>query len=298
MRTKKVVSAVIPTIEGIIGMANYGPTATVFSVGRNHTVQQYDINPVVTPSLVAQCHHVLANLPPSPPNSIEEQKQAGMADARSSRGSTSAMPVFLEAASSEDEGGHGKSPLARISQEIDALEDEMRDIVPPLGSPVSSLSSVTSSTRSSGRRSAPRQQRRAQPQPEQRSTRKAPSIYSNASAAQSETTFFSSGSSMRSGSIASGRESVSLRSVSSAASATSARHGTSRLRQEILRSPDESKQTMMMDLFPFVKARLSDVQFRSPEYQGLSVDDLRLQMLSIVFGWEDDIEDLIHDERK
>ncbi|KAF2093116.1 hypothetical protein NA57DRAFT_69465 [Rhizodiscina lignyota] len=287
VRTKKVVSVAVPTIDGIIGMANFGPTATVFTLGRGHTVQQYDINPANTPMLVREAHHVLANLPPSPPNSIEEQRAAER-NSKGSRGSGSAMPVFLEAVSSEDEGPQGMSPLAKISQEIDAIEDEMRDQVPPMASPVSSRSSVTSSTRSSGRRSGGSRHRN-----DRTTSRKAPSIYSSTSGAQSETTFFSSGSSIRSGSLASGRESVSLRSVSSAASS---RHGTSRLRQELLRSPDEAKQTKLMDLFPYVKARLSEVEFRSPRYEGLSVDDLRLQMLSIVFGWDEDIEDLIHDE--
>lgn len=282
----------VPTLDGVIGMANFGPTATVFSIGRGYTVQQYDINPNSTPTMVATAHHVLANLPPSPPSSIEEQQRQqlqqqqqqheDLQSLRSRSGSVPQMPVYLDAASSEDEATNAMSPLAKIAQETQEMEDELRDTVMPLGSPVSSKSSVTSSTRSSGRRQQTRQRYGGQP-------KQSPSVYSQNT--QSETTVFSASSAR---SATSGRESVSLRSVSSNASS---RHGSSRLRQEILRSPDESKQTMMMDLFPFTKARLTEVDFRAPKYEGLSVDDLRVQMLSTVFDWDDDIEMLIRDER-
>ena len=56
-----------------------------------------------------------------------------------------------------------------------------------------------------------------------------------------------------------------------------------------------------MDLFPYTKARLSEVRFRPPQYPTNSAatpDILRKEMLSVVFGWEHDIESLIRDERE
>ena len=81
------------------------------------------------------------------------------------------------------------------------------------------------------------------------------------------------------------------------ASMTSAgrRSRGSRLRQEVLLSP-ESKY---VDLFPRTRARLSTVQYKPPralDQENTTADDLRRQMLDVVFGWEDDIEPLIRDE--
>lgn len=279
----------MPTVDGVIGMANFGPTATVFTLGPRYTVQQYDINPNSIPVMVATAHHVLSDLPPSPPNSVEElQRNRQHAHQRSHDASShqnprggplSQMPVYLDAASSEDETA-GMSPLAKIAQEQPEYHEELRDQVPPLASPVSSKGSISSSNKSSQHRGHTR--RRAGSQ-----SKTGTSIYSHAT--QSESTLFSEKSSVRS------RETDSMRSGSST---TSSRHGGSRLRQEILRSPEEAKQGVMLDLFPYTKSRLSDVHFRTPKYDGLSVDDLRIQMLSTVFGWEDDIESLIRDERK
>lgn len=197
------------------------------------------------------------------------------------------MPVFLEHTGASEDETKQASPLAKIAQEQDPLDvEELRDQVPPLASPVSSKSSSVS-TRSSGRRSGRSRVGERH--------KKQPSLYSNQSATRSETTIFSGVSSIRSGSHVSGKDSVSTRSVSSA---TSSRHGSSRLRHQILRSPEEAKALNIVDLFPFTKSRLSEVPFTSPRYEGLSVDDLRSQMLSIVFGWDGDIEELIRDERK
>lgn len=69
----------------------------------------------------------------------------------------------------------------------------------------------------------------------------------------------------------------------------------SRLRQEVLLSP-ESKY---VDLFPRTRARLSTVQYKPPrtlDQENTNADELRRQMLDVVFGWEDDIEPLIRDE--
>lgn len=70
----------------------------------------------------------------------------------------------------------------------------------------------------------------------------------------------------------------------------------SRLRQEVLRSPEASKY---VDLFPRTRARLSTITYKQPQtldQEGLGPDELRRQMLDVVFGWDDDIEPLIRDE--
>ncbi|KAF2842229.1 hypothetical protein M501DRAFT_927118 [Patellaria atrata CBS 101060] len=277
VRTKKVTFETIPTIDGVIAINNYGPTATLFTLGRNHTVQQYDVNPSSNPMLVASAQHVPANAPPSPPNSIEERKeQTTAASSKAAPVVAPALPLYLEQ-SSEDEGA--MSPLQKIAQEMDALEEERRDRLAPL-SPVSSRASSVSSRSSHGSRSRQREVNRWE-KPTMSST--------SSTVSGSEGTMFSSGVSLRSG-----HESISIRSVSST---TSSKYASSGLRKEILRSPDEAKKLEAMDLFPFVKARLSEVVFKTPSYgQQRSPDDLRRQMLSVVFGWDDDIESLIRDE--
>ena len=86
-------------------------------------------------------------------------------------------------------------------------------------------------------------------------------------------------------------------SVPSPASTRSTRKG-SRLKQEVLPSPEDKP---ISDLFPYIRARLSDVPYkpmRPFDESRLTPSDLRRQMLNVVFGWEEDIEDLIRDERK
>jgi hypothetical protein len=52
-------------------------------------------------------------------------------------------------------------------------------------------------------------------------------------------------------------------------------------------------------LFPFARNRINALPYTSPrrmDEENSTPDQLRRQMLSIVFGWEADIEDLIRDE--
>lgn len=159
---------------------------------------------------------------------------------------------------------------------MDQLEEERRDHVGPL-SPVSSRGSQSSRSSGSGRG------------PRYRFDK--PSLTSR-SKSSGGTIFSASNSSY----VGTSRESVSIRSTSSAASS---RYGSSHLRKEVLRSPDESNRTKNMDLFPFTKARLGDVPYRNTQLgPDRTPDDLRQNMLRVVFGWENDIEELIRDERK
>lgn len=272
VRTKNVTHEPVPTIEGITAITNYGPTATMFTLGRNHTVQQYDLanSP---PMLVANVQHVPANAPPSPPNSIEEEKDKQRAAAAANERAASGFASQIEPESSEDEGSV-MSPLQRIAREMDQLHDERRDLVGPL-SPVSSKASVSSRSSDGGHRQV-RQDKFATGRTSVKSG------YSG--------TAFSAGSSIKTG-----HESISIRSFSSAASS---QPKSSNLRHQIFRSPDTPSQTGPTDLFPMVKARLSVVEFRPPKYDPShnTPDSLRIEMLSTVFGWDDDIESLIRDE--
>lgn len=276
VRTKRVSYEPVPTIDGVAAICNYGPTATLFTMGRNYSVQQYDLNPSGAPVMVANVQHHPANTPPSPPNSLDEKKKK--------KSETPVVPskvtkhIRLESDSSEGEGANVISPLQKIAQEMDQLEEERRDRVGPL-SPVSSRGSQSSRS-SGGSRGA--RYRYDKPLQSTRSTK----------SSGGTGTVFSSGTSSF---VGTSRESISIRSASSA---TSSRFGGSGLRKEVLRSPDELLRTKNMDLFPFTKARLSDVPYRNPQLgPDRSPDDLRQNMLRVVFGWENDIEELIRDER-
>jgi hypothetical protein len=274
VRTKRVSYETVPTVDNVAAICNFGPTASLFTMSRNYGVQQYDLNPSGTPTLVQNVQHPPANTPPSPPHSLDEQDKTGKTPLTAQP--KSAVHVLIESESSEGEGASVLSPLQKIAQEMDQLEEERRDRVGPL-SPVSSRGSQSSRSSGSGR--APRYRYDK------------PSV--TRSSKSSGGTVFSSGNSSF---LGNSRESISIRSTSSTASA---RYGTSQLRKEVLRSPDETHRTQNMDLFPFTKARIGDVPYRNSQLgPERSPDDLRQNMLRVVFGWENDIEELVRDERK
>ncbi|CAO2650277.1 Nn.00g015690.m01.CDS01 [Neocucurbitaria sp. VM-36] len=277
VRTKRVSYEVVPTLDGVAAICNYGPTATLFTIGRNFSIQQYDLNPSNGPAtMVANIQHAPANTPPSPPSSLDEQKMQ-METPITAHPIKAAPQLLADSESSADEGAV-MSPLQKIAQEMDQLEEERRDRVGPL-SPVSSRGSQSSRSSGGGRALRYRYDR-----PSHGSVRSSKSSGGTG-------TVFSSGTSSH---ASTSRESISIRSISSAASS---RYGSSALRKEVLRSPDESKRTQAMDLFPFTKARLSDVPFRPTDLGSeRSPDDLRLNMLKVIFGWDNDIDELIRDE--
>ncbi|KAK3677917.1 hypothetical protein LTR78_002012 [Recurvomyces mirabilis] len=280
VRTKRVTFEVIPTADGIVAMANFGATATLFTLGRNHTVQQYDVTPGKEPMQVCSVAHPPSNTPPTPPTDFESHSRRKNSITRSS----SRLPTTESLGgteSSADEGG-ALSPLQKIAKEmdtLDALESELRDKITPL-SPSSKASSVSSKSS--------RESRRARRY-----------LYDLPDSSRASTTTGYNGTEFSQGEILkrSGHESMSIRSVSSLASRP--QHvRTSSLRREVMRSPDELTQYAAMDLFPFTKARLREVDFRTPHYgDGLRTADLlQREMLSTVFGWHEDIRSLIEDE--
>ena len=240
--------------------------------------------------MVANVQHAPANTPPSPPVSLDEQRQIHLqleeepvtAHPVTAHPIKSAPQMLLASEASEDEDAV-MSPLQKIANELVELEEERRDRVGPL-SPVSSRGSQSS--RSSG--GSGRQPRYRYDRPSWGTAR---SLRSAASGTTG--TVFSSGESSYAGGAS--QASVSIRSGTSAAA--SSRYGSSALRKEVMRSPDESKKTQKMDLFPFTKARLADVPFRPTEMgPERTPNDLRRNLLKVVFGWENDIDELIRDE--
>ncbi|KAA8652822.1 uncharacterized protein ATNIH1004_001731 [Aspergillus tanneri] len=59
VRTKHVTSEPIPTVDNPRGFASYGPTATLFTLGPQYTVQQYDLE---NPAMVANVQHLPAGV--------------------------------------------------------------------------------------------------------------------------------------------------------------------------------------------------------------------------------------------
>ncbi|KAK0652175.1 hypothetical protein B0T16DRAFT_323778 [Cercophora newfieldiana] len=277
VRTKHVTYDTIPTLENVRGLAVYGPGASLFTLGANNTVQQFDLN--APAMLVANVQHPANLLPPSPPISLEEQDKsnAGLSETEST------ASIAIHADLSEEEQ---MSPLARLVKGgIDSDAERYRT-----ASPVSSRSrssvSISSSSSQTPARGYPGSVR--------------------SRGGMTEHTYISAGSSLtsaaqsyrdRGGDRGAQRESFSTNSsISMGSSHYRSRHRPSRLRNEIPRSPEDSR---VMDLFKFTKSRLQDVPFKAPfsgDTSHLTNDDLRRQMLSTIFGWNKGVDELIRDE--
>ncbi|KAI9158638.1 hypothetical protein HJFPF1_06636 [Paramyrothecium foliicola] len=280
VRTKHVTFDSIPTLEHVKSLAVYGPGATLFTIGPNSTVQQFDLNsPAI---MVANVQHPVNLLPPSPPNSIEEP---GIKSAHStttihtSESETSSIPI--ENGVSESDEDH-LSPFARIAL---GQGQESGNETYESASPVSSRSAVSSRSKSStGSRTPGRYQG------------------SLRSRGLTENTYISAGSSLKSSTIGKREQDnysmgYTIASTSGPSMASSSRsHKPSRLRNEVPRSPDDNK---VHDLFKYTRTRLTDIPYKPPmnlDNTRLTNDDLRRQMLSTIFGWHKEIEDLIRDE--
>lgn len=277
MRTKHVTYESVPTLEHVRGLAVFGPGATLFTLGRSNTAQQFDLNS--PPQLVANVQHPANILPPSPPVSIEEQKKQKGKETPPAE--LSAIPINVDVSESDEDH---MSPLARIAREMDKLEvEENKQNEPDRAatlSPVSSRSYASMSSKSSA---------------ESRNYRKHTSTMSRG---MSDATSMSMGSSLHSSHApSSSRDSLSMGSMSShSQSSHRSRPRASRLRQEVLRSPEEKQ---VVDLFKFTKSRLSDVNREGVQIldnSHLTNDELRRHMLRVVFGWHGEVDALIQDE--
>ena len=292
VRTKHVTYESVPTLDHVKGLAVYGPGATLFTLGRSNTAQQFDLNS--PPGMVANVQHPANLLPPSPPVSIEEQKKQNASAAKPST-ELSSVPINIDISESDEDH---MSPLARIARKMDKQEQERVELGTDRTDTLSPASSRSVASSNSGvsinsRSSAGSQKHHG---------------YHNHSSVvsrgMSEGTTMSIGSSLHSirepslTSFGSSRDSLSMSSLSSQSVHSSHRSRTrgSQLRQEVLRSPEEAKVT---DLFKFTKSRLSDVPYRHPQVLDnthLTNNDLRRQMLSTIFGFDGDADALVRDE--
>ncbi|KYK55357.1 uncharacterized protein DCS_07320 [Drechmeria coniospora] len=283
VRTKHVTSDSIPTLEYVKGLAVYGPGASLFTVGKSGTVQQFDLN---SPSImVANVQHPANLLPPSPPVSVEEPggkpaQSCAVVQSSESDHSSSSVPVDMGVSESDEDQ---MSPFARFSQR--RAPDAGSERAHRSTSPISSRSDPSSISRSSNGARTP--------------GRPSGSLRSRG---LSDHTYISAGSPLMSSVV--GRKdadghlmgySLSITTAPSMASSRS-RQRPSRLRNEVPRSPDDGK---VHDLFKFTRTRLSDIPYKHPmrpDNSRLTNDDLRRQMLRTIFGWHEEIEDLIQDE--
>lgn len=192
-----------------------------------------------------------------------------------------APPVPVSRGSDEHRGAVTLSTIQNTANEMASI-DHARQLREEMASPTLSSTSRTSRTDTMSSRSS---NHRAYP-------RHVPSVSSRA---QSGTTFSTVSPSMV------GRDSLYSGTTSmyqSTASISSAgrRSKGSRLRQEVLRSPERE----YIDLFPRTKMRLGNMSYQQQpqplDQENLTPDELRRRMLEVVFGWEDDIEPLIRDE--
>lgn len=279
VRTKHVTFDSIPTLEHIRGVAVYGPGATLFTLGPNGTVQQFDLN---SPSImVANVQHPVSLLPPSPPNSEETAERSIHSATTIHTSESDASSIPLEMSVSESDEDH-LSPLARITRrQAQDSGNETYESASPVSSRsgLSSLSKSSAGSRTPGRHGG-----------------------SMRSRGMSEHTYISSGTTVQSSTVGK-REpdnysmgySFGTTSVPSMTSSRS-RQRPSRLRHEVPRSPDDNK---VHELFKYTRTRLSDIPYKHPmnaDNSRLTNDDLRRQMLSTIFGWHQEVEDLIRDE--
>ncbi|EGR45918.1 uncharacterized protein TRIREDRAFT_67350 [Trichoderma reesei QM6a] len=279
VRTKHVTKDSIPTLEHVKGLAVYGPGASLFTLGPNNTVQQFDLNsPAI---MVANVQHPAGVLPPSPPTSEETGGRSVHSATTIHTSESESSSVPLEMGISESDDDH-LSPFQRLAKRN---APEARHEVYDTGSAASSQSGVSSLSKSSASSRTP--------------GRQASSLRSRG---MTEGTYISAGSSMKTSTVGQ-REAdnysmgYTLPSTSGPSLASSrSRHRPSRLRHEVPRSPDEAN---VQDLFKYTRSRLSDLPYKHPmptQRSHPTNDDLRRQMLSTIFGWNKEVEDLIRDE--
>ncbi|KPI38391.1 uncharacterized protein AB675_12056 [Cyphellophora attinorum] len=236
VRTKHVTYDTLPVLHGIRGIAAYGPNATLFSLGPDFTVRQYDAEQC---RITANIRHAPSNILPTPP----EDNQLGWTTS-----------------GSEDSSGH--SPIAQSKR---AMVDRSRVL-----SPQSYNSNAVSLQSRASKHSIP--SRRDVVSPGQQSE-------------MTGTTF----------SVGAAPSYIHDYSKSPQSSRTQPKK-SSRLRQQVILSPQERP---VDDLFPFTRARLDEVPYKPPRKLSdseMTPDNLRRQMLQVVFGWAEDIQDMIRDE--
>ncbi|KAK2736322.1 hypothetical protein FQN55_001708 [Onygenales sp. PD_40] len=267
VRTKHVTYEPVPTVQGVKGLANYGPTATLFTLGPNHTIQQYDLE---NPTMVANVQHV----PISPqPVQAEEQKTQNVESGLTSQNLAQHSQGTLSDRVRSPSPASGR---AFEQNAVDMARRERSNMV----SPMSAGSQTTTSASS------------------QNSYNRMHGPMSARSRSYNSGTTFSVGSPIPSIPESRSGTSINYASSMSTSSRRSYGRGSSRLRYEYVPNNNALDQPIT-ELFPHTRTRVNNVPFQPPCPQNdalLTPDQLRRQMLSVVFGWEGDIEDLIRDE--
>ncbi|PKS09746.1 hypothetical protein jhhlp_004367 [Lomentospora prolificans] len=263
VRTKHVTHDMIPTLEHVRGLAVYGPGASLFTLGANNTVQQFDLNaPAI---MVANVQHPANLLPPSPPVSLENDKATTIA----SESEITFNPSDVGISESDDD--YSRPNFSQDESGQDAYGG---------GSMRSSQGEYSTVSGS-----------------------RTPNQYGGGSVrsrGMTEHTYISAGESTRSKQKRGFKSSDLYSQCSFSSISTKSNVRPSRLRNEVRQEKAPSvEETKVDDLFSYTRSRLSDVPHKSPfpaEAARLTNDDLRRQMLSTIFGWDKEIEDLIADE--
>ncbi|KAK5044401.1 hypothetical protein LTR84_011273 [Exophiala bonariae] len=265
VRTKHVTYDPIPTVDGVRAIAAHGPTGTLFTLGPDYTVQQYDVERA---HMVANVRHIPFTIPPTPPEDVrqlwttsesEEELASPLAKARQDLRANPAVKMT---------NNNIPSPNSAASPQRHGARNGINEVISPAGRTDYTATSIDTGVQSyMTLTQSYNQPFSSQPFPNQQYV-KPPQVPT---------------------------QSQQIQSPRSAAPKSARK--ASRLRQEVVMSPEE--QAAAADLFPYTRARLHDVPYKPPRATDdahLTPDDLRRQMLSVVFGWEGDIYDLIRDE--
>lgn len=257
VRNKHVAYEPVPTVEGVLGLACFGPQATLFSLGPKHTVQQYDMNP---PALVKNVRH-----DPHSPASINSTP-------KTSHGAIpgAAPPSSVYKPYESGRGPASLSTIQRATNEMHAVE-HARQVRRGMASPMSTASRTESI---SSRSSAGLRDR-------------APSV-----SAASGTTFSTVSPSM----IARESIASPFWPHSVSVTSSSRRSKGSRLRHEITQSPVGNIVDLFPYARARLATLPYAPQPSALDQITASPSDLRRQMLRVVFGWDGDIEPMIRDE--
>ncbi|KAI5843207.1 WD40-repeat-containing domain protein [Tricharina praecox] len=282
VRTKNVTWEEVPTPNNVVGICIYGPHGSLFTLSKDHTVQQYMLYP---PQLVANIHHDPPMLPPSPPvDLIGENDETAVIVVQNQQQDDYSMTV----ASSMGHTLHEPEHLEPMEYREEGLG--IANIVGQRPSSTSSRGSRGSAELRRNYGSSGRKGSTASMEPREQYS-SPPTTDRKASAGSIEQREQYSGSP-----VVGRRPSITSRK-------------THPLRHEIHISPETTQVPVkalpgslahVTDIFANLRIRLNTVTYESPRDGGrqnkLSEDDHRKEMLFCVFGWKGDIEELIGDE--
>lgn len=287
VRNKEVYSDIVQTPVDLTGISVFGSKGVLFTVSKDHTVQQYGLYP---PTVTARAQYLPTVPPPSPPVSIEEKKEEKAEDKKEEKGKEQLSEIQehqIERLNprNDDYNLATMSPLGRIAHELELLEKMeaqglgINNIGPQRTFSVSSRTTINVS--------------RPQSVASTKSTRSM--SIDQRSISDQRSTIDLSEYNMNSPVSRSRQSSVSQPQASPG-------RRPHPLTQEIIASPVEPVQLRnILDLFGNIKARLPFVTHDSPRIPSLGnkdEDELRREMLFTVFGWRGDVDSLIRDECK